>query len=134
MHITVITGSPHRRGTSALLADEFIRGAKEAGHKVYRFDAAFEKVHNKFSPWISAAKSGNLLLKQQVLKDEFGIPMTRELWNRGLSDMCNLGVAIEREGIAKGCAEGDERKGGVQKFPLFFPLRHQYKVTQLGID
>ena len=40
-------------------------------------------------------------VKQQVLKDEFGIPMTREL-ERGLNDMCNLGVAIEREGIAKG--------------------------------
>ena len=44
MKITVITGSPHRRGTSALLADEFIRGAGEAGHEVFRFDAAFEKV------------------------------------------------------------------------------------------
>ena len=43
--------------------------------------------------------------KQQVLKDDFGIPMTREL-ERGLHDMCDLGVAIEREGIAKGRAEG----------------------------
>lgn len=45
MKITVITGSPHRKGTSALLADEFIRGAKEAGHSVVRFDAAFEDIH-----------------------------------------------------------------------------------------
>lgn len=45
MKIIVITGSPHRRGTSALLADEFIRGAKEAGHSVLRFDAAFEDIH-----------------------------------------------------------------------------------------
>ena len=45
MKITVITGSPHRKGTSALLADEFIRGAKESGHKVFRFDAAFETLH-----------------------------------------------------------------------------------------
>lgn len=43
--------------------------------------------------------------KQQVLGNDFGIPMTREL-ERGLNDMCNLGVAIEREGIAKGRAEG----------------------------
>lgn len=44
MKITVITGSPHKKGTSFLLADEFIRGAKEAGHDVFRFDAAFSKV------------------------------------------------------------------------------------------
>jgi len=44
MKITVITGSPRKAGTSSLLAEEFIRGAKEAGHEVFRFDAAFEKV------------------------------------------------------------------------------------------
>lgn len=44
MKIVVITGSPHKKGTSALLADEFIRGAEEAGHEVFRFDAAFEKI------------------------------------------------------------------------------------------
>ena len=45
MYIVMITGSPHRHGTSALLADEFIRGATESGHTVFRFDAAFECVH-----------------------------------------------------------------------------------------
>ena len=45
MYIVMITGSPHRHGTSALLADEFIRGATESGHAVFRFDAAFECVH-----------------------------------------------------------------------------------------
>ena len=45
MKITVITGSAHAHGTSALLADKFIAGAKEAGHEVYRFDAAFHKLH-----------------------------------------------------------------------------------------
>lgn len=44
MKVTVITGSPHKKGTSALLADEFIRGAREAGWDTYRFDAAFEQV------------------------------------------------------------------------------------------
>ena len=44
MKVTVITGSPHKNGTSALLADKFIEGAKEAGHEVFRFDAAFENV------------------------------------------------------------------------------------------
>lgn len=45
MKIVVITGSPHKQGTSALLAGEFIRGAVEAGNDVYRFDTAFECVH-----------------------------------------------------------------------------------------
>ncbi|MBU3156601.1 flavodoxin family protein [Clostridium estertheticum] len=44
MKITVITGSPHKKGTSALLADKFIEGANEAGHEIFRFDAAFEEV------------------------------------------------------------------------------------------
>ncbi len=45
MKIVVITGSPHREGTSALLARKFEDGAREAGHEIYRFDAAFENVH-----------------------------------------------------------------------------------------
>lgn len=44
MKVTVITGSPNKKGTTALLADKFIAGATEAGHEVYRFDAAFEEV------------------------------------------------------------------------------------------
>ncbi len=43
--IVVITGSPHRNGTSALLADKFIEGAKSAGNEVFRFNAAFEDIH-----------------------------------------------------------------------------------------
>ena len=45
MKILMLTGSAHRHGTSAALADAFIKGAEEAGHEVYRFDAAFKKVH-----------------------------------------------------------------------------------------
>ena len=49
MKITVITGSAHKKGTSALLVDKFIEGAMEVGHKVFRFDAAFEKVNPCFA-------------------------------------------------------------------------------------
>ena len=42
MRIVVVTGSPHRAGTSALLADKFIEGAQSNGHEVFRFNAAFE--------------------------------------------------------------------------------------------
>ena len=42
MKILEITGSPHKKGTSALLADNFIAGALEAGHEVFRFDTIFQ--------------------------------------------------------------------------------------------
>ncbi len=52
MKITVITSSAHRHGTSSMMADEFIRGAEEAGHEIFRFDAAFKNIH----PCIGCAK------------------------------------------------------------------------------
>lgn len=45
MKIVVLTGSPHKNGTSNTLVDEFIKGAEEKGHEVTRFDTAFLKVH-----------------------------------------------------------------------------------------
>jgi hypothetical protein len=43
MKIVVLTGSPRRNGNTAFLADNFIKGAKEAGHDVFRFDLHFKK-------------------------------------------------------------------------------------------
>lgn len=43
--------------------------------------------------------------KQQVLQNDFDIPMTREL-EGGLQDMCNLGEVIAHENMAKGLARG----------------------------
>ena len=45
MMITVIEGSPHKHGSSNMLADNFIRGAREAGHTVEVFDAAHSDIH-----------------------------------------------------------------------------------------
>jgi multimeric flavodoxin WrbA len=40
MKVLVLTGSPHARGTTAHLADEFCEGARETGNEVIRFDTA----------------------------------------------------------------------------------------------
>lgn len=45
MKIVVMTGSPHAKGTTSVLADEFVAGAKEAGHEVARFDTGQMQVH-----------------------------------------------------------------------------------------
>lgn len=45
MKILVLTGSPRKNGNSNTLAEHFIKGAKEAGHTVVRFDAASKNVH-----------------------------------------------------------------------------------------
>ena len=65
MKILVITGSPRKNGNSATLADHFIKGAKEAGHEVVRFDAAFKKVH----PCIACNSCG--MDGPCVFKDDF---------------------------------------------------------------
>ena len=40
MKIVVLEGSPNKNGSSNLLANEFIRGAQEAGHSCTAIDAA----------------------------------------------------------------------------------------------
>jgi len=44
MKILVLEGSPHKKGSSNLLADNFIKGAKESGHEVRIYDAAHAKI------------------------------------------------------------------------------------------
>lgn len=45
MKVLIITGSAHKSGTTSALAQSFINGANDAGHEIYRFDAAFKNVH-----------------------------------------------------------------------------------------
>lgn len=45
MKILVLEGSPNRHGSSNFLAEEFIRGAREAGHAVEVIDAAHADLH-----------------------------------------------------------------------------------------
>lgn len=44
MKIVVLMGSPNKNGSSAHLAESFIRGAQESGHTMKRIDAAHVKV------------------------------------------------------------------------------------------
>ncbi|MDD6211309.1 MAG: hypothetical protein PUB21_11975 [Bacteroidales bacterium] len=43
MKIVVSTGSPRKNENSAYLANQFIKGAHEAGHNILRFDCALKK-------------------------------------------------------------------------------------------
>ncbi len=45
MKILVIESSPHKHGSSNLLAGAFIRGAQEAGHTIAVFDAGHADLH-----------------------------------------------------------------------------------------
>ena len=38
MKIVLLQGSPNKKGSTHILAEEFSRGAREAGHSVQRFD------------------------------------------------------------------------------------------------
>ena len=45
MKVVVLRGSPHKNGSSNLLAGEFVRSAEEAGHRVQVLDTAHRKMH-----------------------------------------------------------------------------------------
>jgi len=66
MKITIITGSPRKNGASNYMADEFIRGAKESGHEVYRFDSVRKDVKNCLGCNVCA-----MGLKPCIHKDDF---------------------------------------------------------------
>ena len=43
--------------------------------------------------------------RKRILEDEFNIPMTHEI-EEEVSEMCNLGLAVEEMGIEKGVEKG----------------------------
>ena len=46
MKILVLTGSPHKKGTSSMMSDYFIEGAKSVGNEVVRIDTAFMNINS----------------------------------------------------------------------------------------
>ncbi|MFX1570907.1 MAG: flavodoxin family protein [Promethearchaeota archaeon] len=45
MKILILTGSPHKNGSSNTLVKEFIKGAKESGHDIEVYDVAKGNIH-----------------------------------------------------------------------------------------
>lgn len=82
MKIVMIEGSPHKKGSSNMLAEEFKRGAEEAGHKVEILDAAHMDIH----PCIGCGHCGmdgkcvykddNKLIKKALLKADMAVFVT----------------------------------------------------------
>ncbi|MCR5261234.1 MAG: flavodoxin family protein [Candidatus Gastranaerophilales bacterium] len=66
MKISVLTGSPRKNGTSNYMADEFLRGAKEKGHEIYKFDTARADIKNCIA--CNACQMGS---KPCIHKDDF---------------------------------------------------------------
>ena len=77
MKIIVLEGSPNPHGSSNMLADHFIRGAKEAGHTVKVIDAAHADIH-PCTGCIHCGYEGPCVLKDDVetfRKDILGADM-----------------------------------------------------------
>ena len=54
MKIAVLMGSPNRKGSTAILAENFARGAEESGHSVEVIDVCHAEIH----PCIGCVKCG----------------------------------------------------------------------------
>lgn len=67
MKIVVLTGSPRRNGNTNYLAERFIAGAEENGHRVFRFDCARYKI----SGCTACNRCG--MDGECVLKDDFAV-------------------------------------------------------------
>lgn len=65
MKIVVLLGSPHKQGSSNLLAEQFIKGAQEAGHSVETLDVA----HMNIRPCVACnacKKTGSCVQKDDM--------------------------------------------------------------------
>lgn len=82
MKIVMLEGSPNRNGSSNMLAEEFAKGAKEAGHEVTVISAA----HSKISPCtgcVSCGYNGPCVQKddmEHIRKEILGADMPRIMY------------------------------------------------------
>ncbi len=99
MKILVIESSPHKNGSSNLLADSFIRGARENGHTVSTFDAAKADLHPCLGcevcgmSGLCCQKDDMAGLKEQILASDMVVFVT-PLYYFGMS--AQLKTVIDR--------------------------------------
>lgn len=99
MKILVIESSPHKKGSSNLLAEHFIRGAKEAGHEVIVFDAGHAELHSCLGceacgmSGPCCQKDDMAKLRQQILSADMAVFVT-PLYYFGVS--AQLKMVIDR--------------------------------------
>lgn len=114
MKIVVLSGSPHKAGTTAKLVDCFIRGAESAGHEIIRFDTAFMNVH----PCIACEKCHAAEDSVCAFRDDM-VAIGKELAN---ADCVALASPIYYYGV---CAQ---LKAVVDRFYAIEPaIRHNQK-------
>lgn len=112
MNIIVLKGSPNTDGSSNLLAQNFIRGAEEAGHSVKEFDIA----HADISPCtgcIHCGYEGQCILnddmdiiRDEILKSDMLVFVT-PLYYYGMSAQlktcidrfCSRNFSIQQKGL-----------------------------------
>lgn len=100
MNITVLTGSPHKRGTTALLTEKFIKGAEKNGHKIQRVDVAFSDIkpctacdYCQYHEGQCAQKDDMNLVRDAVLNADF-IVLSTPVYYFGMS--AQIKAAIDR--------------------------------------
>ncbi len=99
MKIVILKGSPNKHGSSNMLADNFIKGAKEAGHTITEIDAA----HSDISPCIGCVHCGYEgecalsddmdEIREEILKSDMMVFVT-PLYYYGMS--AQLKILIDR--------------------------------------
>ena len=67
-NILILSGSPRKGGNSDLLCDEFMRGAREAGHRVKKIRVAEKKI-GYCSGCYHCEKSGGVCAKKDDMAD-----------------------------------------------------------------
>ena len=83
MKIVVLTGSPRRKGNTNHMAEQFIKGATEAGHDVYRFDCASADV----KPCIACNRCG--MDGECIYDDDFSNELRPKLLGADMIVFCS---------------------------------------------
>lgn len=99
MKIVILQGSPNRKGSTAILTEEFTRGAKEAGHDIQRIDVSELKVRpctgciacGYEGPCIQ--KDDNQMIRSAILSADM-IVFATPLYYYGMS--AQLKIAVDR--------------------------------------